>query len=71
MDFEQLNFVTYCVGNLSDRLGKSAYDTFRILRTTGILDSYIIPAYDVLHTFSKDYIMNDLIERIKEKGVKL
>ena len=29
---------------------------------------YIVPCYDVLHTFSKDYIMDDLIGMLKKKG---
>ena len=36
-----------------------------------ILDSYIIPCYDVLHTQGKEYIVNDLIDLMQEKGVAL
>jgi hypothetical protein len=71
MTFEQLNFVTYCVGNLSERLGKSAADVFSMLRSTGVLNDYILPAYDVLHTFSKEYIINDLIDCLKSKGAAI
>lgn len=38
------------------------------LKNSGILDNYIIRGYDVLHTFGKDYIMNDLISYMQEKG---
>jgi hypothetical protein len=71
MTFEQLNFVTYCVGNLSERLGKSAADVFSMLRSTGVLNDYILPAYDVLHTFGKEYIINDLIDCLKSKGAAI
>lgn len=30
---------------------------------------YIVPCYDVLHAFSKDYIVEDLTEALREKGV--
>ena len=53
----QLDFITYCVGNLSERLNMSASKVYKMLRSSGILDGYILPCYDVLHTFSKDYIM--------------
>jgi hypothetical protein len=33
-----------------------------------VLNEYIIPCYDVLHTFSKEYIVQDLTEVLKEKG---
>lgn len=69
MNFEQLNFTTYCVGNLADALGLSAGTVYRLLRTSGILSDYLLPGYDVLHTFGKEYLVEDLIACMKEKGV--
>ena len=64
----QLDFVTYCVGNLADRLNMSASKVYKMLRSTDILNGYMIPCYDVLHTFGKEYIMNDLISLLKKRG---
>ena len=64
----QLDFVTYCVGNLADRLNMSASKVYMMLRSTDILNGYMIPCYDVLHTFSKEYIMDDLINLLKKRG---
>ena len=64
----QLDFVTYCVGNLADRLNMSASKVYKMLRSTDILNGYIIPYYDVLHTFGKEYIMDDLINLLKKRG---
>ena len=36
-----------------------------------IRDRYIIPEYEILHTQSKDYIINDIIEVMKERGVEI
>lgn len=69
MNFETLNFTTFCVGCLADALNMSAGKVYRLLRSSGILENYIIPGYDVLHTFSKEYIVDDLIQYMKEKGV--
>ncbi len=38
---------------------------------TNILNEYIIPEYEILHTQSKDYIINDIIEVMKERGVEI
>ena len=65
----QLDFVTYCVGNLADRLNMSASKVYKMLRSTDILNGYMIPCYDVLHTFGKEYIMDDLINLLKKRGV--
>ena len=69
MNSDNNDFVTYCIGNLSRRLGLNARDVYQRLKTSGILTDYIIPSYDVLHTFSKEYLMEDLVDFMKEKGV--
>ena len=64
----QLDFITYCVGNLADRLNMSASKVYKMLQSTDILNGYMIPCYDVLHTFSKEYIIDDLINLLKKRG---
>jgi len=36
-----------------------------------MIDGYIVPCYDVLHSFSKEYIVDDLVSLMQQKGVKL
>lgn len=69
MNVDVLDFVTFCIGNLSQCLKLSQRDVYNRLKTSGILNGYIIPSYDVLHTFGKDYLMEDLISYMHEKGV--
>ena len=47
----------------------SAVEVYHRLKQSGILHGYIIPSYDVLHTFGKEYLMEDLTEYMREKGV--
>ena len=69
MNFEQLNFTVFCVGGISDALKMNAGKVYRLLRDSGNLKEYIVPSYDVLHTFSKEYLIEDLESYMKEKGV--
>ena len=69
MKIEHLNFITFCVGSLSDALNISASTVYNALRSSGVLDDYILPCYDVLHTFSKDYLVNVLTDVLRERGV--
>ena len=69
MNYDNVDFITYCIGNLSRRLNLSVAEVYRRLKQSGILYGYIVPSYDVLHTFGKEYLMEDLIEYMKEKGV--
>ncbi len=69
MDKNTLEFVTYCISKLADRLKLSQQEVYRKLKLSGILHDYMIPSYDVLHTFGSSYLMNDLISFMQEKGV--
>ena len=44
-------------------------EVYNRLKQSGILYGYIVPSYDVLHTFGSRYLMEDLIDFMKKKGV--
>lgn len=69
MDRKTLEFVTYCISKLAQKLKLSQGDVYDRLKRSGILYDYIVPSYDVLHTFSSRYLMEDLTDYMKEKGV--
>ena len=69
MDYKTLEFVTYCIGQLSLLLKLPQREIYKRLKKSGILYGYIVPSYDVLHTFGSRYLMEDLTEYMKEKGV--
>ena len=69
MDKKTLEFVTFCISKLSILLKLPQEDIYSRLEKSGILCDYIIPSYDVLHTFSERYLMLDLTGYMKEKGV--
>jgi hypothetical protein len=68
MKAEHLDFIIFCVGSLSEALHKSASQVYGAMRSSGVLNDYILPCYDVLHTFSKDYLVAELTEVLKERG---
>lgn len=69
MDKNTLEFVTYCISKLSQVLKLPQREVYRRLKESGILYNYLVPSYDVLHTFSSRYLMEDLTDYMKEKGV--
>ena len=51
-------------------LGVSAEKVYDALtEKSDILNDYIIPEYEILHTQGKEYIVDDIIEVMKERGV--
>lgn len=63
-----MEFVTFCIAKLAAMLNLSQQEVYKRLKRSGILYEYIVPSYDVLHTFGSRYLMDDLTEYLKEKG---
>lgn len=36
-----------------------------------ILNGYIIPEYDILHTQSKEYIVDDILQLMEERRIEI
>ena len=68
-NINKLDFATYCIGNLARTLNTDERTVYLKLKESDILYGYIIAAYDVLHTFSKRYLMEELITLMKKRGV--
>ena len=69
---DELEFAVFCIENIAKRLGKNAEDVYRLLtEKSDILNSYIIPEYEMLHTQSKEYIVDDIISLMNERGLQL
>lgn len=69
MDQKTLKFVTWLISKLSEFLKMSQSEVFRRLYKSGILYNYIVPSYDVLHTFGSRYLMEDIADFMRKEGV--
>lgn len=66
----ELEFAIFCIENIAAKLGVSAEKVYNALaEKSDILNDYIIPEYEILHTQGKEYIVDDIIEVMKERGV--
>ena len=68
----ELEFAVFCIENIAARLGVNAervYEAFT--EKSDILNGYIVPEYEILHTQSKEYIVEDLLDVMKERGVEV
>ena len=69
---KELEFAIFCIENIAVRLNISAEKVYSALaEKSNILSDYIVPEYGILHTQSKDYIVDDIIELMNEKGVQV
>ena len=72
MTKNELEFTVFCIEMVAERLGLPGEEIYKALtEKSNILDNYIIPCYDALHTQGKDYIVNDIIEVMREDGLEV
>lgn len=71
MSLRQTEFTTAVIGSVASRLNLPLSVTYNRLKEAGIISSFIVPGYDVLHTFSREYVADDVIALMKEKGVPI
>lgn len=68
----ELEFAIFCIENIAIRLGVSAEKVYEALtEKSDILNGYIVPGYEMLHTQDKNYIVEDILEVMQERGVVL
>ena len=70
-NISELEFVVFCIENIAIRLGVNAGRVYRALEDSHIPHGYIVPEYDILHTQSKDYIVDDILMAMQERGVEI
>ena len=68
---KELTFSTFIFYILSEAWNKTPAEVYKVLNSTGILDGHIIEAYDVLHTLGKTYLVEDITELAREKGINI
>ena len=71
MTKKQIDYVTCVIGTLALMTGKPCSQIYKKLQSAGIIKDYLAAAYDVLHTFSLEYVAEDVIELMKKKGYAL
>lgn len=71
MTNKQIDYVTCVIGALALMTGKPCSWIYRKLKDAGIIKDYLAAAYDVLHTFSLEYVAEDVIKLMNKKGHSL
>lgn len=66
---QELTFSIFMIYSMAEVWRKTPIEVYQILNRTGILDDYIIRCYDTLHTQGKEYLVEDVTEFAREKGV--
>jgi hypothetical protein len=70
MTKNELDFAVFCVERVAEHLGINGADIYTKLKhESDILDEYIVKCYDALHTQSKEHILKDITDIMREEGL--
>lgn len=69
MDYNVLKFTIFCIDNVARFLGRTPKDVYHRMQDADLINGYIVPCYNVLHSFSKEYIVDDLVSLMQKKGL--
>ena len=68
----ELEFAVFCIENVAAKLGVDAERVYQAFtEQSDILHGYIVSEYEVLHTQSREYIVDDLLDVMKERNVEI
>ena len=63
-------FVSTCIEATARTLGESYKEVYDRMNKVNMIDEYIYPCYETLHTESRENIVNDLINCLKNWEAK-
>lgn len=63
-DEMKMAFVASCIEDVANRLGLPYIEVFERMERVGLIDTYIYPCYDSLHTESRENLTSNLIDTL-------
>ena len=68
MNKDVLEFIIYMIHACSHKWGQSPSTVYKRLQSSGCIDNYLIPHYEILHTQGTAYIVSDIEEYLRLHG---
>jgi len=60
-----MGFVASCIEDVADKLSLDYSEVYGRMKAVGLIENYIIPHYDVLHTESRASVTAGMIDTLK------
>ena len=69
MNKDSMAFVVYMIHRCANRWNTSPSTVYRMLKESGCIETYLVPHYCVLHTQSSAYVLDDIEQYLKNRGI--
>lgn len=66
---KELESALFCIDFVAQKLAMPTEIVYQKLKESGLLQNYIIDNYGTLHTLGKDYLVDDIIGLMQERGL--
>ncbi|MCF0221721.1 MAG: DUF3791 domain-containing protein [Fibrobacter sp.] len=68
MNKESFEFTIYMIHACANKWGEQPSDVYRKLNESSCIKEFLVPFFDVLHTQSSDYVVNDIENYLRNHG---
>ena len=68
-DKNVFEFVIYVIHACADKWNKLPSEVYKLLDSKDCINNFLVSNYDILHTQSTAYVVEDLKEYLKVRGV--
>ncbi|MBQ9009955.1 MAG: DUF3791 domain-containing protein [Clostridia bacterium] len=69
MDKDSFEFVIYMIHACANKWGSSPSEVYQKMKKANCIQDYLVPCYDVLHTQSSSYVVEDIQQFLQRRGV--
>ena len=69
MNRDSMSFVVYMIHRCANQWQLSPAKVYQILEKSGCIQGYLVPHYEVLHTQSSRYVLEDIQQYLERKGI--
>ena len=69
MNKDSLAFVIYMIHRCANQWNLTPAKVYQMLEETGCIQTYLVPHYEVLHTQSSGYVLEDIQQYLQRRGV--
>ncbi|MBQ1914613.1 MAG: DUF3791 domain-containing protein [Selenomonadaceae bacterium] len=66
---DTMEFVVYMIHACANKWNLSPKQVYHKLMEAGCIDGYLVPNYDILHTQGSGYLVDDIKEYLRIRGV--
>ena len=69
MNMDSMTFVVYMIHKCAKAWQLSPAQVYEKLKLSGCIQNYLVPHYDILHTQSSGYVLEDIRTYLQRKGI--